>query len=325
MRLQLPDILGLGIGFSIGGMALGAYLLITAIPERPEAPDPTAPVTPPSTPETRAPAPGLPLPLSQMVRPQEQGRPPSPALPQVTRPGAQAAPALPNGVTTLPNVVHPTDRTRPGNLSGTGFFIAADGTILTAAHVVDQCRTTRIASAFLKPTEATILAADMRHDLALLRAHVRPPALLGLTTRPVQNRHLLAFGYPANGDVLVPTEAQARARADMAASLGWSRDMSPGMWLDAGEVRQGFSGGPVVTPDGEAIGLVKAILLRSAITQGAEPTPSGVAIGPDTRTITDFLRREAPELEPGNDWKQHASDTVAARKAVVHVFCLRQS
>lgn len=314
MRLQLPDILGLGIGFSMGGMALAAYLLVSAIPERSQEPESVIPIAAP---------PQVAGPSAQPPRPPEPARFAGPTLPQITRPGTQSTPSLPNGVTTLPNVVHPTDRTRPGNLSGTGFFIAADGTILTAAHVVDRCRTTKIVSSFLKPTEATILATDSRHDLALARANVRPPALLALTARPAQNRHLLAFGYPAHGDVWTATEAQARVRADMAPTLGWPKDMSPGMWLDASDVRQGFSGGPVITPDGEAIGLVMAILLRSAITQGAEPTPSGVAIGPDTKTITEFLRREAPELELGNDWKQHASDTVAARKAIVHVFCLR--
>lgn len=319
MPLKLPDILGLGIGFSMGGMTLAAYLLISSIPERADGPEPAMPSVVPALPTP-------PIPSSQVrpTRPPDAPRPAVPSLPQVTRPGGQTAPALPNGVATLPNVVHPSDRTSPGNLSGTGFFIAADGTILTAAHVVDGCRTTKVTSSFLRPVDATILATDQRHDLALLRAQVRPPALLALTTRPAQNRHLLAFGYPAHGDVLIPTEAQARTRADMGPTLGWSRDMSPGMWLEAGDVRQGFSGGPVITPDGEAIGLVKAILLRSAILQGAEPTPSGVAIGPDTKTIAEFLRREAPDLDPGNDWKQQASDTVAARKAVVHVFCLRQ-
>lgn len=318
MRLQLPDVMGLGIGFSLGGMALAAYLTVPAMPDRSDAPEPVVPIA-----AAPVPAPIAPAPRAQPSRPSATIGSAAPALPQVVRPGGQAAPALPNGVTTLPNVVHPSDRTRPGNLSGTGFFIATDGTILTAAHVVDGCRGTRIASSFLKPADATILATDQHHDLALVRANVRPPAVLGLTTRSAQNRHLLALGYPAQGDVLIPTEAQARTRADMAPSLGWPKGMSPGMWLDAMDVRQGFSGGPVITPDGEAIGLVKAILLRSAITHGAEPTPSGVAIGPDTKAITDFLRREAPDLEPGGDWKQQASDTVVARKAVVHVFCLR--
>ncbi len=88
-------------------------------------------------------------------------------------------------------------------------------------------------------------------------------------------------------------------------------------------MRPGFSGGQVINADGEAIGLVMGTIRRRPHTPGTAPTPSGVTIGPDTKTITGFLRREAPDVEPGGDWRQQASDTVAARKAVVHVYCLR--
>jgi len=299
------------IGFTLGGSALVAYLAL--------ADDDKTPSVPAPTPQAAEPRPVAPPPRIAAIPPRTETAP----MPRINRPEPGPQPPPPQGVSGLPNVVHPTDRTKPGSISGTGFFIQADGTILTAAHVVDGCRETRVVSSYLKPASARILATDTRHDIALLRAKVRPPALLGLTAAPTGNRQLLVYGYPSHSDPLVPTEAQARARPDLSQQFGWPRDRSPGMWLDASEIRPGFSGGPVITADGEAIGLVMATIRRSPQTPGAEPTPSGVAIGPDTQTITRFLRREAPDVEPGGDWRQQASDTLAARKAVVHVYCLR--
>lgn len=325
MGLRLPDILGLTIGFTLGGSALAAYLALSD-DARTRAPAQADTIVPKAT----APRPAEPPPVIVAVAPKAEPAP----LPRVNRPDAHPpAPRLPDvpppnprvsqGASGLPNVVHPTDQSKPGTISGTGFFIQGDGTILTAAHVVDGCRETRVVSSYLKPARATILARDAGHDIALLRAKVTPPALLGLTTTATGNRQLLVYGYPSHSDPLVPTEAQARVRADLSQQLGWPRERSPGMWLDASEVRPGFSGGPVITADGEAIGLVMATIRRHPQATGADPTPSGVAIGPDTQTITRFLRREAPDVEPGGDWRQQASDTLAARKAVVHVYCLR--
>src|SRR5579872_1181680 len=54
----------------------------------------------------------------------------------------------------LPNIIYPDPppsddqgAPKPGMaMTGTGFFVASDGSLLTAAHVVSECRQTRIAS-----------------------------------------------------------------------------------------------------------------------------------------------------------------------------------
>ncbi len=309
MRLEPSDILGLTIGFALGGVGLIAYALLT------EEPAPVEPIV------AAVPAPLAP-PLRPLPAPNTGPRVQADPMPKVIRPSPGKVPVqtpVPQTIATLPNVIHPDDRSQPGNISGTGFFIAEDGTLLTAAHVVDGCRTTQITSRHIARTAARVLATEPRADLALLRAPVRPPAVLAFSDKPTGGRDVLAFGYPARGDMLVPSETIGRARPGMGKALGWTND--PGLWLEAGGVRKGYSGGPVVTAEGEAIGLIKGIVLRAGPATESEPNPSGIAIGPDTKAIAAFLRREAPDLEP--PWKQQAGDTDAARKAVVHVLCWR--
>lgn len=310
MRLQLPDILGLTIGFTLGGLGLSVALLLREDP-------PPAPVEPPPPPPPAVITLRTPPPAARLVAP------PLPAIVRPAEPRAEPG-AEPRRIATLPNVIHPSGPVRgqqtrpgpaPGNISGTGFFIGQDGTILTAAHVVDGCASTQIASRHLARTTAQILATDTGQDLALLRARVRPPATLSLTNRPAGNEELVVYGYPAQGDALIPSETTGRARPDLRKLANWADN--PGLWLEAGGVRHGYSGGPVVTADGEAVGLIKGIVLRA---DPADPRPTGIAIGPDTRAIGAFLRREAPEQE---DWKQQTGGNDAARKAVVHVLCWR--
>jgi len=310
MRLELPDIMGLTIGFTLGGLGLAVVLLMQDDPPPPAAEPPPPPVviTPrtPPTPQATSPSPRT-APLPAIIHP------------------AQPI-ADPRRIATLPNVIHPSAPVRgiqprpdgnppPGNVSGTGFFIGQDGTILTAAHVVDGCARAEVLSRHLARTTAQVLATDARHDLALIRARVRPPAVLSLTERSSGSGDLIVYGYPAQGDALIPSETRGRARPDLRRLSGWTDN--PGLWIEAGGVRPGYSGGPVVTEDGEAVGLIKGVVLRPDPT---DRRPSGIAIGPDTKAIGAFLRREAPEQE---DWKQQTGGNDAARKAVVHVLCWR--
>jgi S1-C subfamily serine protease len=312
MHLQTSDLLGVALGFAIGGVLLAGYLWMA-----PEPPVTTAEASPEpvhTVVQVRPAAPVRPDPRLQPARPAADHSFPAP-------PGPNAATGVTSGGVALPNVIRPTEPELPRSLSGTGFFIGQDGSVLTAAHVVDGCRATRVTSQFVRPADARLVAASATDDLALLQTAVRPPKLLALTDQPAGGRTLTVYGYPAGGHALIPAEALARARPNPRAAMGWPE--GPGMWLDAIEVRRGFSGGPVITPDGEVIGLVMGMMLRPASGPGVERVQSGIAVGPDTRAINAFLRRAAPELDATASWTDLAADTEAAREAVVHVHCWR--
>src|ERR1041385_7227656 len=53
--------------------------------------------------------------------------------------------------------------------TGTAFFMSADGVMLTADHVVRRCLRIDVLSEALAPTTASLVAAERKSDLALLR------------------------------------------------------------------------------------------------------------------------------------------------------------
>jgi S1-C subfamily serine protease len=236
-----------------------------------------------------------------------------------TRPGRPAAPAP------LPNIVHPGDPApiaRGG--SGTGLFIAEDGSLLSAAHVVNGCQSIQIVSRTVPLTAATLLALDARHDLALLRApRVRPAALLPVMPPARSTAAVGAFGYPGNGDMLVPSEAAGTLRNAALPAMGGLADPRELVWIEAPTVAKGFSGGPIIDArSGIVLGLIKGTLDPAFARAVFGAQAPAIAIGPGAGRIGAFLRREAPWIDPALPVVADlAPETM--RKAVVHVLCWR--
>jgi S1-C subfamily serine protease len=226
-------------------------------------------------------------------------------------------------IATLPYIT----RTGEGDKStvhGTGFFISADGTVLTAAHLVKDCQTIRVASHYLASTVATRVASDNAIDAALLMVPSRPPAVLGIAAPPAAGARLTTFGYPGGGDSLSATEApgaqwrdQNSDQADKPLQL---------LRVDSPAIRAGFSGGPVVGPPGDVIGMIRGGIVIKDPANGAATTPSGIAVGPGAGTLAAFVTRVSPLLKMTDVAARHASGGDVkdiARRAVVHVSCSR--
>ena len=292
---------------------------------------PVAPLTMP-TPEPSSPpvdyhvvaAPRLPLPalaVTQVAPP--VAAPARPPLPSVIGPsGGETDQEEVHGTTivsTLPVVIRPSDPSQAAGESGTGFFISRDGSLVTAAHVVQGCKTIQIASRHLKATPAQILAADPKNDLAVLRAiNVRPAAVIGLAERPHGRENLAIFGYPGDGDTLTPEGTSGILLTDHLVADGVEpRDW---LWIDAGAIRPGFSGGPVLTTNGEAIGAIKGQVVLRAMRNGVRVRDVKYAYGPSTKMISEFLSNEVPMLVP--DGREFLS-LADVDKAIVHILCLR--
>ena len=90
--------------------------------------------------------------------------------------------------------------------------------------------------------------------------------------------------------------------------------------MDAKAVRPGFSGGPVLTGNGEAVGLVNGVLMLRIKHNGAAMRDVKYVYGVSARTIAAFLTAAAPALVPDGRENLSAED---ADKAVVHILCSR--
>jgi S1-C subfamily serine protease len=231
----------------------------------------------------------------------------------------------------LPNIIHPDPPPardgphRPGTgVTGTGFFVAADGSLLTAAHVVSGCRETRIASQLVRPSVARLVASDAKQDIALLRAAgVKPPATLSIGFPAAAGGRLFVLGYPASGGPLIPTEAWAMLENDaLQPAPAELIDPHRVIWAAAPEVNRGFSGGPILDPrNGAVVGIVRGMVDSTRLHAARAAIPaSGMVTGPGSAPLAALLRQEGTGTAvvpvSGND----ALDI--ARRATVHVLCL---
>jgi S1-C subfamily serine protease len=324
MRTWVADLTGLAIGFALGGAALvhflprieavrGPVAAIVAAAMRPSPPAPVAVTARPPLPRIvtpGAPPAPLPAPLPDPALPEAEAAMPPPApLPEVVEPGD-------------PDPVQPRP-TRGTGSAGTGFFVA-DGLVLTAAHVVPACRKAEIVSPFVRRTLVTVAARDTRHDIALLRAGgVRAPATLAIGRPTGGGARVFILGYPASAGLLRPEETWGVLENDkLPRQPATLTDPRQQVWMEAGKVTHGYSGGPIFDPDaGKVVGIVRAGLQPGRLRSIRGMPESGLAIGPGSALLNGFLADAAPGTDdfPADQWGD--DPLTVARHATVHVFC----
>ena len=207
---------------------------------------------------------------------------------------------------------------------GTGFFVSDDGTILTAGHLLKDCSTIRVKSRFVASAPATRIAADPAIDVAIIRAAIIAPAVLGLGALPAGSAQLMVFGYPADGDPLLATEVRGSLWHDVDSSK--VENPLQLLRIDAEKVRAGFSGSPVLSRDGDVIGMIRGGIPITAPGAAETTKLSGIVLGPGSGAMTAFMGRVAPLLKMVDIKARHASANdprETALKAVVHVTCGR--
>ena len=155
---------------------------------------------------------------------------------------------------------------------GTGVVIVDKGTILTNLHVV--AGSDRIVVTFADGMEATasITGAQPENDLAVLQAHKIPDDLEAAPLRSTQDLrpgdHVVAVGFPFGIGPSASAGVVSGLKREFTSPEG-KRQLSNLIQFDAA-ANPGNSGGPLVTLDGEVVGIVTAIL---------NPTPARTFIG----------------------------------------------
>ena len=191
---------------------------------------------------------------------------------------ASSSPAVKTDVSdliskTLPGVVSISVQLDGGQAAGTGFIITSDGEIATNAHVVADA--TKIDVAFSDGTSASakVLGVDRTDDLAVIKVDKT-----GLTALPLGNSTDLRIGEPvvAIGNALALTGGPT-ATEGIVSALDRTIDTNDGEHLthlvqtDAA-INPGNSGGPLLTLDGNVVGI------NSAGSQDAQNIGFAIAI-----------------------------------------------
>jgi S1-C subfamily serine protease len=202
------------------------------------------------------------------------------------RPQAVASPsASPSPTVTVPDIyrrVGPSVavvRTARGAL-GTGVIVAADGTVLTANHVIaDRSRISLVFSDGTRST-ATVASADPKHDVATLAPATLPqpvvPATLGGAVQV--GGEVVAIGNPL-GLTYSVSSGVVSALGRTATTNG---GRFPGLIQFDASVNPGSSGGPLLDAEGNVIGIVLSIAdpgRDDAFAGIAFAVPIGTALG----------------------------------------------
>ena len=155
---------------------------------------------------------------------------------------------------------------------GTGVVIVDKGTILTNLHVVAGAETIKITFYDGLEAPAHVVGVQPENDLAVLQANKIPDDLIPATMRSTADLapgdKVLAVGFPfgigpsASGGVVSGLKRAFR-------SPEGKQEMTNLIQFDAA-ANPGNSGGPLVTMDGEVVGIVTAIL---------NPTPARTFLG----------------------------------------------
>ena len=153
-------------------------------------------------------------------------------------------------------------RERLDNSLGSGVIVSPDGLILTNHHVIDRAQEIIVALADRREFAATVVTADARTDLAVLRVDTGGAALPYLELMDSADLEVgdivLAIGNPFGvGQTVTSGIVSALARTQVGVT-----DYSFFIQTDAA-INPGNSGGALVTLDGRLAGVNTAIFSRS--------------------------------------------------------------
>lgn len=145
---------------------------------------------------------------------------------------------------------------------GTGVVIVDNGTILTNLHVVQGAEKIKVTFMDGLESEAFFNGARPEHDLAVIRAQKIPDDMVAATMASTQNLapgdHVFAVGFPFGIGPSVSAGVVSGMGRNFMSPEG-KRMLSNLIQFDAA-ANPGNSGGPLITAEGEVVGIVTAIL-----------------------------------------------------------------
>ena len=155
---------------------------------------------------------------------------------------------------------------------GSGVVIVDTGIILTNLHVVNGSKALKVVFHDGTESDAVVTGVQPEHDLAVLQAKTIPDDLEAATLRSTQGLRpgdpVVAVGFPFGIGPSVSAGVISGLGREYQNADG-KRILSNLIQFDAA-VNPGNSGGPLITPEGEVIGIVTGLL---------NPTEQRVFIG----------------------------------------------
>lgn len=183
----------------------------------------------------------------------------------------------------------PWDRPDPESFRsvniGTGFVFDSRGYILTNEHVVNGATTVLLRQyGKQKQVEATVIASDFRHDIAILKAPIHlPPTILrfSLQKQAHPGEWVVAIGSPLGLDHTVTVGIISAVGRPL--KIG-ERDYPNLLQTDAA-INRGNSGGPLINLKGEIVGM------NTAVSQSSQGIGFAIASDVLKESVQQLLKR----------------------------------
>lgn len=155
-----------------------------------------------------------------------------------------------------------------GQATGSGFVAAADGAIVTNAHVVAGASAVQVKIGDQSTRSARIVGTDASTDIALLRvqgAVGTRPLPFANSDEIVVGEPTFAIGNPFGLDRTLTTGVVSALQREITAPNGFS---ITGVVQTDASINPGNSGGPLLNAAGQVIGVNSQILTGSSSSQG---------------------------------------------------------
>jgi len=184
-------------------------------------------------------------------------------------------------------------RQRRAQSLGSGLIIAANGIVVTNAHVVDGASRIVVTTRDGRELEAEVLGSDRDADLAVLKVEASelPHVELGDSSDLLIGETVVAIGNPFGlSHTVTAGTLSARGRALPPRRGGELETRFTDFLQTDASINPGNSGGPLVNLAGDVIGI------NTAIISGANGIGFAIPADRARRVVTDLLR--FGELQP---------------------------
>ncbi len=202
--------------------------------------------------------------------------------------------------------------------TGTGFYVAGDGALITNNHVVAECSAMRISDGH-DGIPVKVIAVDPQRDLALLQAPQSVDAVaLFRSDKGKLGENVVVVGFPLSGLL----SSQPIVTSGIISALAGMRDNQREMQISA-PIQPGNSGGPLFDSTGRIAGVVVATLdtVRLARVIGVVPENVNFAIKGDE--ARQFLNAHGVKVATADGGKELSTAAIAeqAVKMTVRLEC----
>jgi serine protease Do len=173
--------------------------------------------------------------------------------------------------------------------SGSGVIISEDGFIVTNNHVVDGADEVTVTLSNKKSFKAKVVATDPSTDLAVVKVDAKglPFILYGNSDDVKVGQWVLAVGYPLSLETTVTAGiVSAKGRSIDINSRQSQMPVESFIQTDAA-VNPGNSGGPLISPQGQLLGINSAIASPTGSYAGYSFT---IPVNIVKKVVTDLIK-----------------------------------